>query len=285
VAAVIVVVAFVTLRDWYAEERYRRLRVHELRRYRFQIEQLIAEMPTRRVGAAIIVTIDELPPARWLNGGMPIERSTVSPSLSTLDSLVAGGRKVTVTPARGTADVTLTLAMTLRAGGWHTAAVLDRPSDLDPVADPRDPDGGARREVEWREAFDRLSDAPPRITGFVTEGEATWTSLQGVRVLADVTDTRLFLWLRYSELGPPPLSHERFPAASERESELAAIDHYLGRVLAAVRAAGGESTPILVFGEDGSDQMMEGCAVGLDVADTVTVFELATALSGPVIMR
>ncbi len=236
-----------------------------MRRNRFAIEDLTRQAGQRLHCGVLVVTIDDLEP----------QDAAAARLTPTLDSLRAVGREVVIRDlpvSRDEATRALIAPLVHRAGelGHARSAVIG--SEL-----------SAEQAEAWSRVFDAVRNDLPRITRFLREGEATWVSLEAVRELSASEAEPIFLWLLYSELSAPHLRHERFRIPDGRTSELVAIDHYLGKVLEYLRAAGcgGRTRVVLGSSDPAPDGHLKLWLVGAGAPDTVSVEKLSAVLFPP----
>lgn len=210
-ATVVCVALAVSLRDEYAAARYTSLRVHVTRPQRAAIEQAIARGHAAASRVTLLVTIDGCEPG----SGWRLPH----PGYRTLDSLAALGHTMTLD---GEADqVALAIALAVAAGAHvHTEAVPGRVEDLDLTS--------------LRAAFGDVRLDRPHVTPYLDEGEASWVSLAAIEAL-ERSPGEEFVWLRYTELLPPVVTHSRF-RVPDALNERVAIETYLGRLCAFLRA-------------------------------------------------
>ncbi len=172
---------------------------------------------------------------------------TLPAHASLLTGLTPPAHGVRVNGGRGLAADRLTLAETLAAAGYRTAAfvssfVLDPRFGLDQGFDTYD----ARFEATRADAFGAQSE---RSAAAVTDAALAW--LEGAR-----NDRRpFFLWVHYHDphdpYAPPEPYASRFPGRPY-EGEIAYVDAQLGRLLAGIDRAGlGSATVIAVAGDHG----------------------------------
>ncbi len=258
---VLCVIVFRLLGPWFARERYVRLREHEMRRNRFTIEALISRAEPADVSGVLLVSIDAMREKDWRDVD----------ATPTLDSLRALGGDIVIEGVSPDADaafsgVVIPVVQAGREMGFATAAVVGHTMSDSTAALLRD--------------FDHVRNDFPAITSYHHEGEATWVSLAAVRELTAGEGEPMLLWLRYTELSPPHLGHDRLRIGNPRVSELNAIDHYLGQILAFIRAVECEErVAILVIGSEADESgRMRGIAVHADLADTVDAGDLSLRL-------
>jgi hypothetical protein len=259
---VLCVLSWPTLTGWYRQERYVRLREHQMRRNRFAIEDVIREADPRTRCGLLIVTIDELKVGEW----------EATDATRTLDSLATIGRHIRIRDLPdGDVDAVRSLITPLaeraRNLGYASAAVIG--SEL-----------SAADAAVLGDLFGTIRNDLPHFSGFLREGEASWVSLEAVHELSAPVERPLFLWLRYTELSKPHLAHQHFDIPEPRTSELVAIDHYLGRVLRFIWAVGcGERMRLLVTtSEPTPGGHLDGWLIGAGASDTVSIRALPGAL-------
>ncbi len=132
-----------------------------------------------------------------------------------------------------------TLAELLRAGGLATGTVWI-----------------FRSNFGLRQGFERWNSGPSR-----GDARAPEVSDEGIRLLQSFGSERFYLWLHYYDTHAPYRGHDRpdLPRFATRpvdryDESLALVDHEVGRVLAALEAAGRAADTLVVLTADHGEE-------------------------------